>query len=211
MTRAIRHPVKDLVENDVDALFIPRLPFVATIDDVLDERECAEQIARIESLEPAAAPITLGPNRFEHRPDYRNNDRVIVDDVGLASLLFERMRDAIPSTWPAHVAIGKPGVAAACGLNERFRCYRYTKGQRFAPHFDGCYRRDDRECSEITVLVYLNEGCDGGETAFGDFDVAVTPKRGMALLFQHNMLHEGVVVRGGFKYVLRSDVMYSTA
>jgi prolyl 4-hydroxylase len=199
MTRLIRHPVREHIENDADALFIPRLPFVATVDEVLDERECAEQIARIESLSPSAAPITLGPNRFEHRPDYRNNDRVIVDDAALASLLFERMRDAIPGDFDGGVA---------CGLNERFRCYRYTRGQRFAPHFDGCYRRNDKECSEITVLVYLNEGCDGGETAFGDFDVVIKPKRGMALLFQHNMLHEGVVVRGGEKYVLRSDVMY---
>jgi hypothetical protein len=29
----------------------------------------------------------------------------------------------------------------------------------------------------------------------------------MALLFQHQLLHEGCVVTSGVKYVLRSDVM----
>ena len=31
---------------------------------------------------------------------------------------------------------------------------------------------------------------------------------GMALLFQHRLLHEGCVVHRGVKYALRSDIMY---
>jgi predicted 2-oxoglutarate/Fe(II)-dependent dioxygenase YbiX len=85
---------------------------------------------------------------------------------------------------------------------------RYSPGQRFRPHFDGAFQRDEDERSEITVLVYLNEGCEGGDTAFCDHDLRVTPRRGMALLFQHHVLHEGSPVTAGRKYVLRSDVMY---
>ncbi|MEQ1701420.1 MAG: hypothetical protein ABMA25_15030, partial [Ilumatobacteraceae bacterium] len=33
------------------------------------------------------------------------------------------------------------------------------------------------------------------------------PKTGMALLFQHRILHEGAVVTSGTKYVLRTDVI----
>jgi len=43
---------------------------------------------------------------------------------------------------------------------------------------------------------------------FHDFDEAVVPRAGMALLFQHQLLHEGCVMESGVKYVLRSDVMY---
>jgi hypothetical protein len=31
----------------------------------------------------------------------------------------------------------------------------------------------------------------------------------MALLFQHEVLHEGCAVESGVKYVLRTDVMYA--
>ena len=57
-------------------------------------------------------------------------------------------------------------------------------------------------------MVYLNEGFAGGETRFHDYEVDVVPRTGMALLFQHRVLHEGCVVTTGTKYVLRSDVMY---
>jgi predicted 2-oxoglutarate/Fe(II)-dependent dioxygenase YbiX len=199
------------LEELEDELHLMRVPFVALVYDVLDERECTELIARIETAGMEAATITLGANHFELRPNTRNNDRAIFDDVPLATLLFERMRDAFPATWEVEAMIdgrGRVVDADAVAMNERFRAYRYVTGQRFAPHFDGCYRRNDRECSEITVLVYLNEGCDGGETVLLDYGVRVVPKRGMALLFQHTMYHEGRPVLSGVKYVLRTDVMY---
>ncbi len=68
--------------------------------------------------------------------------------------------------------------------------------------------RDPRERSLLTLMVYLNDGFAGGGTAFHDFDVEVVPRTGMALLFQHPVLHEGCVVKSGAKYALRSDVMY---
>lgn len=39
----------------------------------------------------------------------------------------------------------------------RLRFLRYDKGEYFAPHFDGQYRRENGERSYITVQVYLNE------------------------------------------------------
>ena len=92
------------------------------------------------------------------------------------------------------------------GLNERFRFYRYDPGEQFAPHTDGCFRRDNGEESLLTFMIYLNEGCEGGETNFGE--VRIVPKTGMTLIFDHYLLHEGAAVVSGRKYVLRSDVMY---
>lgn len=65
------------------------------------------------------------------------------------------------------------------------------------------------ECSERTFMIYLNDDFTGGQTAFYEFDVDVAPRLGMALVFQHRLLHEGCTVRSGVKYVLRSDVMYA--
>lgn len=61
-------------------------------------------------------------------------------------------------------------------------------------------------------MLYLNEGFQGGETNFlrsdGACERAVVPETGMALLFRHDMLHEGALLRGGVKYAMRSDVMF---
>lgn len=174
-------------------------PLVFTVSEVMSPQECQEMIARIEPLGFEAAPITT-PAGFVMRPDIRNNERVMFDDVALAAELFGRIRAAVPERL-----CGRRPV----GVNERFRCYRYTPGQRFAPHYDGAFQRSRSECSELTFMVYLNDGFTGGQTSFLEFDVEVAPRPGMALLFQHRLLHEGCRVISGVKYVLRSDVMYA--
>lgn len=61
-------------------------------------------------------------------------------------------------------------------------------------------------------MIYLNEGFEGGETNFysdgNRFRFGVRPRTGSALLFVHNLFHEGARVVSGRKYVMRSDVMY---
>jgi predicted 2-oxoglutarate/Fe(II)-dependent dioxygenase YbiX len=172
-------------------------PLVFTIPGVLSLEECAHMIAKIEELGPTDAPITTAAG-FVMNKDVRNNTRVMFDDVPLAARIYERIGPALPDV--CHTA--------PCGANERFRCYRYAPGQRFAPHYDGCFRRNPHEVSELTLMVYLNEDFVGGTTRFHDFDIDVRPRTGMALLFQHRVLHEGCEVERGVKYVLRSDVMY---
>ena len=176
-------------------------PLVFTVRDVLSAGECGTLVERIEALGPSAAPITTSRG-FVMRPDIRNNERVIFDDLELARTLFTRVAPAIPTQMCGMRAVG---------ANERFRCYRYTRGQRFAPHYDGAFVRDECERSLLTLMVYLNEGFTGGTTAFLDEGIAVTPRTGMALLFQHAQLHEGAEVHSGTKYALRSDVMFRAA
>lgn len=174
-------------------------PLVETVEDVLSPAECAALIERIDRLGPTVAPITT-PRGPVMRTDIRNNERVVFDDVELARELFARVEGAIPPRLCGMRAVG---------ANERFRCYRYAPGQRFAPHFDGAFIRDERERSLLTLMVYLNEGFTGGTTAFHGWEIHVAPRTGTALIFQHPQLHEGCEVLSGTKYVLRSDVMYA--
>jgi prolyl 4-hydroxylase len=175
-----------------------RGPLVWTVPAVLDDAECDAAIARIEALGPTAAPVSTSRG-FEMRPDVRNNRRVMFDDRALAADLFSRIRAQVPEQLAG---------MRACGTNERFRCYRYDIGQRFAPHYDGAFVRDETERSLLTLILYLNDDFDGGATEFHDFDIRVRPRRGTALLFQHLLLHEGCTVTRGVKYAMRSDVMY---
>jgi prolyl 4-hydroxylase len=174
---------------------------VWTVPGVLSAAECADWVARIEALKPEEAPINTYRGAERHA-DFRNNDRVMFDDTALAARLFEAVRSTLPSSWEGR---------APSRANERFRGYRYQPGQYFRSHLDGCFVRDARERSELTLMVYLNDDFGGGETAFESLDEIVRPVAGTALLFFHAQRHEGCAVTRGTKYVLRSDVMYRDA
>src|SRR5262245_16484921 len=169
---------------------------IFTIDDVLTPEECASMIARAEANGFEVATInTARGARVD--TNTRNNDRVIVDDMELAQSLWKRVGDQVP---PMHSG------RQVRGLNERFRFYRYVPGQRFAWHSDGPFARDNGELSLLTFMIYLNDGYRGGATRFER--TLVDGKKGMALLFDHGLVHEGAELLEGTKYVLRSDVMY---
>ena len=149
--------------------------------------------------------------------EYRDNMRVMRDDPELAAKLFDRAKPFLPETFTDWDSEG-PGqpkrkfTFRAAGLNERFRFYRYDVGQTFNAHYDGSFRRDSHEASRLTFMVYLNADFAGGTTDFYQDDdtplLRVKPEAGMALIFEHPILHAGVAVESGRKYVLRSDVMY---
>lgn len=170
-----------------------------TVPELLTPEECRECIAWTEREGYVAAPITTADG-FAMRPDIRNNTRVILDDAGRADDLWRRLRDQIPQVLHYR---GRQAI----GLNERFRCYRYDPGERFKAHRDGFFRRENGDKSLLTFMIYLNEGFEGGETVFEE--ATVTPRLGMALIFEHQLVHEGATVTRGRKYVLRSDIMYA--
>lgn len=96
--------------------------------------------------------------------------------------------------------------------------YQDDTEQVFQPHYDGCFRRSETECSMFTLLVYLSDGFKGGQTTFfpdNKSKISVDPNVGQALAFWHrgpwSPLHEGTPhhSKGLYKYVLRSDVMYT--
>jgi hypothetical protein len=178
---------------------------VLVIHDFLSTEECSALIQRSERL--CYEPGTVADVVIE---DVRNNERVIVDDVSLATDFFRRAEPSLPAVIDGHGLVG---------FNERWRFYRYGPGQTFKPHRDGSYMRiKSWEESQMTFMIYLNDGMTGGETRFfSDMEQAfrgrpylsVEPKEGMALVFVHAIWHEGAVVHSGQKYVLRTDVMYA--
>ena len=167
-----------------------------TIDTVFSQDECRALVDRAEAIGFDKATINAweGP-RVDLKT--RNNDRVILDDTALAGELWGRVRTQIPPLR---------GGRQVRGLNERFRFYRYAPGQKFAWHSDGPFQRENGEISLLTFMIYLNDGYRGGETRFEWTEVQ--GKAGMALVFEHGLIHEGAELTEGVKYVLRSDVMF---
>jgi len=177
----------------------PDAPLAFFVDGLLDGPACATLIERYEALGFERAPITTARG-FVFDEELRNNTRVMEDSPALAAALWAMLAPHVPPTLH--------GRWRAIGLNERFRVYRYEPGQRFAPHFDGYFRRHDGEESAYTVMVYLNEGFTGGHTNLLELQRTIVPRVGRAGLFQHHILHEGAEVTAGVKYALRTDVMY---
>lgn len=175
---------------------------IFVIHDFLAPHECEDYVALSESGGYEDATITT-PMGFVMRKDIRDNARYILDDTALAAKIWVRAGAFMPRTFRHRTAVG---------LNERFRFYRYDPGQMFAKHRDGNFERDNGEESQFTFMVYLNDGFAGGETKFhvstGMPWLDVVPRRGMALVFEHRLLHEGAPVLSGRKYVMRTDVMY---
>ncbi|MCC6806275.1 MAG: 2OG-Fe(II) oxygenase [Deltaproteobacteria bacterium] len=184
------------------------LPFPAiAIDGFFSPAECAAMIA-------AAERKGFGKTGHLYPAEYRNNDRLMLDDAALAASLFKRVRGDLP------IATDERGhVLTPIGLNARFRFCRYSAGQRFSVHRDGAYCRPNGDASRMTVQIYLNDGSEfsGGSTRFfADHDarevlLAVRPALGRAIVFDHRLWHDGDAVPRGTKYVMRTDVMFANA
>ena len=157
---------------------------------------CDSIIERAEEAGFEEATIET-PDGTVVKKNYRHNDRVIFESLELAESLFDKIRDDPRLVCP--------------GLNERFRVYRYSNpDHHFALHFDHqtkVLHKNPVEHSWVTMLIYLNEEFDGGQTSF--LDGEIEPKTGLAaFMTQKNYLHRAKPVASGTKYVLRTDVLY---
>ncbi|MDC0721990.1 2OG-Fe(II) oxygenase [Nannocystis bainbridge] len=173
---------------------------VFTVRDFCTPDECAAWLRLAHDVGFAEAPITTARG-FVMAPEIRNNTRVIRDDLELAHGLWQRLAPFVPARRHGWQAVG---------LNERLRFYRYEPGQYFRWHHDGAFHRSLHEQSLLTVMLYLDAEFTGGSTEFehaGEV-VRVAPERGMVLVFDHPLCHQGAPVRSGVKHVLRTDVMY---
>jgi hypothetical protein len=79
-----------------------------------------------------------------------------------------------------------------CGL-EPPSVFRYQAGEQFSPHFDFLDPTVPALAQEIartgqclaTVLVYLNDDFDGGETEFAELGLRIKGRKGDALVFRN--------------------------
>ena len=170
-------------------------PRVFSVEGFLEPEECEQLIdlAEREGFSSAGVRTADGPKAM---PAVRNNERAMLPSAHWVELLWRRLQ-----------SVELPEVAGqiARGLPRDLRFYRYAPGQRFKMHKDGPWHEDGLT-SQLTFLVYLNDGFTGGDTDFREF--RVKPEAGAALLLVHDTWHEGAAVESGIKYVLRSDVLY---
>jgi prolyl 4-hydroxylase len=174
-------------------------PLVWTVDDALPPDVCAAYARRLREGVTELAPIVGHHGGPEIDLAVRNNTRLMWDDEAEANALLARVAGSVPRELS--------GLTLA-GANPRLRLYRYAPGERHGAHWDTVVELGGGVRSLLTLVFYLNEGFEGGETDFPELSRRITPRAGSALLFQHRILHEASAVLSGEKHVLRTDVLY---
>eukprot|EP01083_Nonionella_stella_P029538 81269_1 len=182
--------------------------WVVLIRDVFTKQECDELIQFSERIGYEDALVNIGYGRQQKIPSFRNCKRMMIDNYDMIHCLWSRTHRFIPTYFNRRRRIS---------FNERLRFLRYYKGEFMGPHFDGTYVRANGERSQLTFLLYLNDGFKGGNTTFLDtFDAngkgryAPNITQGMVVMFQHDLYHEGSMLEEGRKYIIRTDVMYTS-
>ncbi len=102
---------------------------------------------------------------------------------------------------------------------EMLQVVKYDVGGKFNPHFDACDIEEPEYRNRVnhgagqrlaTLLVYLNDEYEGGETDFVDIGYSVKPRKGKAVFFwdtdeKEEILplsrHMGCEVRGANKWI----------
>ncbi len=167
------------------------------IDNFLSKVECLEYIDKGELASFERAKVKVD-NKELMIKGIRNNERLLFKDEYLAKQIWSKIAPFVNKDIEDYFPIG---------VNELFRIYKYSVGERFKMHRDGSFQRNNQEKSFYSLLIYLNDDFEGGQTAFKN-GITVEPKTGQALVFHHPIKHEGKILTEGNKYVLRTDIMF---
>jgi prolyl 4-hydroxylase len=161
---------------------------IFALERTLSQQECAVVIAWAE-----AAGFASWPADAEAA-----GARCVVDESAPLDLwiaLAERLRI---SAGCASVRSREPMVVE-----------RFDPGQRAWPALPGSPESDQKGETRLTLVLHLNDGFAGGETACypADRPVVVTPRAGAGVAFPSWLACEELPVRAGRKYVLRTEVI----
>ena len=168
-------------------------PLVARIDGLLSAEECAYLVARAApKLRPSVVIAPDGrsiPNPV--RDSHGANFAPVEEDLVIHAINC-RIADATGTKWEQ----GEP-----------LHILRYEPGQQYRKHFDAL--PGVRNQRILTCLIYLNDGFEGGATAFGD-TLTVKGGAGDAVIFANTRPdgradprteHAGLPVTTGTKWL----------
>ncbi|MFC4022331.1 2OG-Fe(II) oxygenase [Oceanobacillus longus] len=168
-------------------------PLVVVLENVLSDEECDEL-------------IRLSKDNM-HRS--KIGDVREVNDIRTSSgMFFDEEHDILKPIEKRVASIMNIPVEHAEGL----QILNYTPGQEYKAHYD--YFQAASKASKnnriSTLVMYLNDVDQGGETLFPELGFYVSPKKGMAVYFEYfytdqrlneQTLHAGAPVIAGEKWV----------
>jgi len=199
-------PERTLTAADCRAskVFSCEQPVVTLLADVLTRDECdaliaigRERVRRSSVVDPdSGREVTISA---------RNSEGAFVN--GSTDPLVATIDDRLAALFQQPVENG-----------EDLHILRYGIGGEYRPHYD--YFPEDQAGSRhhlqrggqrvATIILYLNEVEQGGDTTFPDIGLSIHPRRGSALYFEYvnelgqsdpKTLHAGTPVEKGEKWI----------
>lgn len=169
-------------------------PLVVVFDDVLTSEECD-------------ALITISKDRLERSKI--GGSREVSDIRTSRGAFLETNEHDIVLTVEKRIAelTGIPHSHA-----EGLHILNYLPGQEYKAHFD-YFAKTSRQANNnriATLVLYLNDVKEGGETYFPKLNLSIYPKKGMAVYFEYFYtneelneltLHGGAPVITGEKWI----------
>jgi len=195
----------ETAERRIDVLMRVEQPRMAVLGHVMSGEECA---ALIELARHRLRPSTVvdpktGADRIV---DHRNSESMffMLEETPLVRALDRRFAQI---------------MQAPVEHGEGLQVVRYGPGAQTAPHFDFLVPSNPANEASIarsgqriaTLVVYLNDVLEGGETVFPEVGLAVSPQQGNAVYFEysnslrqldHKSVHAGAAVVQGDKWIV---------
>jgi prolyl 4-hydroxylase len=192
-------------DRDVKVLMRCERPQVIVFGDVLSPEECTEMIER--SRHRLKRSTTVNPETGQEDVIRNRTSEGIWFQRG-EDAFIERIDQRIASlmNWPVE-------------NGEGLQILHYNTSGEYRPHFD--YFPPDQAGSAVhtarggqrvaTLVVYLNDVQDGGETIFPEAGLSVAGRQGGAVYFRYLnglrqldplTLHGGAPVRAGDKWIM---------
>ena len=165
----------------------------------------------------------------------RNSTRLIVFDDQFANYISLCLLDHLRNHFVDECKIYPLGFDVLrgkwelSGVNKaiRFNSYEGSKKEKFEKHRDAQFCPSGDHRSFLSLVIYLNDDFEGGETKFyipkqrkyieesnlcdinnqEQHVISVMPKAGSAVIFSQNILHESALVTSSRKCILKTDIM----
>ena len=180
-------------------------PVVVTLARVLSEEEC-ERLIGLATPRLQRSTVTDPRTGTTTAADYRNSD----------SMFFRLQEDPFIAQLDQRFA-----ALMNCPVEngEGLQVLHYEQGGHYRPHFDFLVPSNATNSESIarsgqrlsTLIVYLNDVLEGGETVFPEIGLSVVPRRGDALYFEYTnsrlqtdvkTAHGGAPVGKGEKWIV---------
>jgi prolyl 4-hydroxylase len=179
-------------------------PVVALLGDVLSRDEC-ERLIEIGRKRVERSSVVDPESGDEIHIDERNSEGAFVNESTdpLVEMIDRRLAELLD--LPAE-------------NGEDLHILKYGVGGEYRPHYD--YFPEEQAGSRhhvarggqriVTVILYLNEVEQGGDTTFPEIDLRIHPRPGNALYFEYcndlgqvdpKTLHAGTPVEKGEKWI----------
>lgn len=194
----------DLFDRGVKVSLRVNRPDIVVVDEFMSREECEQLIEQSRRKLTPSAIVDPRTGKFQVIAD-RSSEGTYFQrgESPLISRLDRRISELM--NWPED-------------HGEGIQILHYGVGAQYKPHFDyfpenesgGALQMTQSGQRVATLVMYLNEVTEGGETVFPDVGISITPKQGSAAYFAYcnslgqvdpATLHGGAPVLAGEKWI----------